>query len=198
MNLQVKLLRFLQEHEISPVGGNTPVKIDARIIAASNKNLPQAIKEGSFREDLFYRLNVITIVLPPLRDRKSDIPLLAKYFLQKFKQKVNKEISGFTEQALEKLKHYTWPGNIRELENTVERAVVLSPSGQIEATDIVLGNAEQKGMIMPGMTLEEVSKILLTKTLTTYQGNKTRAAETMGVSLRWIHYKLKTWKINPQ
>jgi Nif-specific regulatory protein len=198
LNLQVKLLRCLQEHEVLPLGGNTPIKIDVRIVAASNKNLQEAIKEGMFREDLFYRLNVISILLPPLRDRRSDIPLLAHYFLKKFNERIKKEITGFADSAIDKLMHYNWPGNVRELENTIERAVVLSPSNQIEATDIVLGNSEQKGVIVSGMTLEEVSTILLTKTLAAFQGNKTKAAEAMGVSLRWIHYKLKSWKINPQ
>jgi Nif-specific regulatory protein len=196
LNLQVKLLRCLQEHEILPLGGNIPLKIDVRIVAASNKNLQEAVQEGIFREDLFYRLNVISIVLPPLRERRSDISLLAHFFLKKFNKIIKKEITGFSDPALEKLMHYNWPGNVRELENMIERAVVLSPTNQIETTDIVVGNAEQKNLIKPGMTLEEVSKILLSKTLTTFEGNKTKTAESMGVSLRWIHYKLKTWKIN--
>ena len=197
LNLQTKLLRTLQEHEVMPLGGQSPAKIDIRIIAATNKILKEAVQSGTFREDLYYRLNVISLALPPLRDRIEDISSLAHFFLEKFKKRINKEISGFTAEAMEKLTRYAWPGNVRELANTIERAVVLSSARIIDAEDIVLAGPELKSMITAGMTLEEVSKQLLKKTLETFKGNKTKSAEAMGVSLRWLHYKLKTWDINP-
>jgi Nif-specific regulatory protein len=197
INLQVKLLRCLQEHEVLPVGAQYPVKIDTRIVAATNKNLNEQVKKGNFREDLYYRLHVISVLVPPLRERISDIPLLVHFFLEKYNKRLKKEISGFSAQAMEKLMRYNWPGNVRELENTIERAIVLSTSRQIEAEEIVVQGLEPQNVIMPGMTLEEVSKILLKKSLDTFEWNKTKAAEVMGVSLRWIHYKLKQWELNP-
>jgi Nif-specific regulatory protein len=194
-NLQVKLLRFLQEREVMPVGGSQAVKVDVRIIAATNRNLTEEIQEGRFREDLYYRLNVIALNIPPLRDRKKDIPLLAQHFLKKFSKSLQKKVTGFKPQALEKLLSYQWPGNVRELENTIERAVVLTNTNLISENDIVVDELKNLSGIEAGMTLEEISRMLLKKNLDAYDGNKTRVAEVMGVSLRWIHYKMKEWDL---
>jgi len=195
LQLQVKLLRFLQEREVMRLGGSHPVKVDVRIIAASNRNLVEEVREGRFREDLYYRLNVIEINLPPLRERKKDISLLAHHFLKKISKSMDKNISGFMPQALEKLMNYHWPGNVRELENTIERAVVLASQQLISEDDIDLSRINTVRGIEAGQTIEEVSRLLLEKTLRAYDGNKTRVAEAMGVSLRWIHYKMKEWGI---
>jgi len=195
LQLQVKLLRFLQEREVMRLGGSYPVKVDVRIIAASNRNLMEEVREGRFREDLYYRLNVIEINLPPLRERKKDISLLAHHFLKKISKSMDKNISGFMPQALEKLMNYHWPGNVRELENAIERAVVLASQQLISQADIDLGRINTISGIEAGQTIEVVSRSLLEKTLRAYDGNKTRAAEAMGVSLRWIHYKMKEWDI---
>lgn len=195
-NLQVKLLRFLQEREVMPVGGNQPRKVDVRIIAATNRNLTEEVKKGRFREDLYYRLNVIALHIPPLRERKKDIPVLAHHFLKKFSKSLQKKVSGFTPPALEKLLNYHWPGNVRELENTIERAVVLTNTNLISENEILLDELKSVSGIEPGMSLEDISRMLLEKTLAAYDGNKTRAAEAMGVSLRWIHYKMKEWNLN--
>lgn len=195
LQLQPKLLRFLQEREVMRLGGSYPIKVDVRIIAASNRNLMEEVREGRFREDLYYRLNVIEINLPPLRERKKDISLLAHHFLKKISKSMNKKISGFMPRALEKLMNYHWPGNVRELENAIERAVVLASQQLISEDEIDLGRINTVSGIEAGQTIEEVSRSLLEKTLRAYDGNKTRAAEAMGVSLRWIHYKMKEWDI---
>jgi len=136
--IQVKLLRFLQEREFKPVGDTKSVKVDVRIVAATNKNLEKALEEKTFREDLYYRLNVVPIHLPPLRERKEDIPLLAAEFLKKFSTKLGKNVEGFTKAAIEKLMSYHWPGNIRELENKIEYSVIMSNNKIIDADDIVI------------------------------------------------------------
>ena len=194
--LQVKLLRFLQEKEVLPVGGHIPVKVDVRVIAATNLNLEEEVQAGRFREDLYYRLQVIPVHIPPLRERTSDIPLLGHHFLKKCGEALGKKFDGFSKEALARLSAYQWPGNVRELENVIERAAVLAAGRRIEADDIVIkGLREVKG-IEAGMTMEEVQRILLEKTLRACEGNKTRAAETMGVSLSWVHYKVKEWNID--
>ncbi len=196
LGLQVKLLRFLQEREIMRLGDNRPIKVDVRIIAATHRNLAEEVREGRFREDLYYRLNVIEINIPPLRERKKDIPLLAHYFLKKFSRKMEKTVNGFQPAALEKLIAYPWPGNVRELENAIERAVILASQPLITEEDVILNSISESPGIEAGMTLEEVSRVLLEKTLRANDGNKTKTAEAMGVSLRWVHYKMKEWGLN--
>jgi len=176
LNLQVKLLRFLQDKKFTPVGDVREHQADVRIISATNRNLHESIESGTFREDLFYRLNVIQIPIPSLQERKKDIPLLSQFFM---------------------LIEYTWPGNVRELENTIERAVVMDSDSQIGQDDLFLPLQNRRsGEIEAGMTVEEVSRKLLEKTLAVTEGNKTRAAEMMGVSLRWVHYKMKEWGLS--
>jgi len=194
--LQVKLLRFLQEHEIVAIGDHLVKKLDVRVIAATNRNLKERIRDGLFREDLFYRLNIINLLLPPLRERNDDIQKLALFFLNKFAKSSGKPIKGLSKPALEKLQKYHWPGNVRELENCIERSVILSGSEVIDAGELLLESFEPNDKISAGMQIEEVSKKLLQKTLDHCEGNKTRAAAMLGVSLRWVHYKMKEWDIN--
>jgi Nif-specific regulatory protein len=186
LGIQTKLLRVLQEGEIKPVGDNQIRKVDVRIISATNKTLSEEVKQGNFREDLFYRLNVITIKMPPLRDRRDDIPLLANHFLKKYG---GGKIQGFTSAALDAMFHYSWPGNVRELENTIQRAVVLCKSDIIDVYDLKLPKDEE--LIEVGMTLKDFTRKLVLKTLEETGGNRTRAAEILGVSRRWLQYQLK-------
>jgi Nif-specific regulatory protein len=192
--LQTQLLRVLQEGEIKRVGENHVRHVDVRIIAATNKNLAEKIKDGSFREDLFYRLNVINVNLPALRERTEDLPLLFQHFLAKFAGKYKKHIHGFTAEALNILTRYHWPGNVRELENTIERAVVLAKGALLGPAELRLP-AETNGhlSIPSGMTLEQLARHLVEQTLRELDGNVTHAAARLGVSRRWIQYKQKQW-----
>jgi Nif-specific regulatory protein len=192
--VQVKLLRFLQDRQFTPVGEVNPHTVDVRIITATNRDLQKAISQGIFREDLYYRLHVIHIIIPPLRERKKDIPVLTQYFLQKFGDKLEKRIKSVSPSAMDLLLQYDWPGNVRELENTLERAVVLDSNNCIDVEDLmlVLDDGKPSG-IVAGMKLEDLSKELLEKTLIAVEGNKTLAADMMGVSVRWVHYKAKEW-----
>lgn len=186
LSLQTKLLRFLQEHEIKRVGGTENITVDVRVIAATNQPLEPLIKKGTFREDLFYRLNVVTITLPPLRERKEDIPMLANHFLQKFSEEHHKAISHISPEALEVLMRYHWPGNVRELENTIERAIILSPHPIILPEDLpqkILGT-EQAGLTSfseKPPSLKEVEKSYVLKVLQETKGNKKKAAEILGI-----------------
>lgn len=194
LNTQVKLLRFLQDRRFTPVGRVQSRLAEVRIIAATNRDLQQAIREGNFREDLFYRINVIHIQAPPLHERRKDIPLLAKHFLKKAAKRFSQKQPSITPEALAVLTDYHWPGNVRELENTIERAVVLDSDHKIDVDDLVLPRSVgNSNTISAGMTLEQISQLLMEKTLKATEGNKTKTAEMMGVSLRWIHYKLKEW-----
>lgn len=193
--LQVKLLRFLQEKEIQPVGGNQPVNVDVRVIAATNLDLELEVQEGRFREDLYYRLQVIPIHIPPLRERRSDIPLLAQHFLNKYSEATGKHFLGFTETAMDQLVEHPWPGNIRQFENVIERAVVMATQSFITEEDIILRRKGKAQGIEAGMTMDEMQRILLEKTLQALDGNKTHAANTLGVSLSWVHYKCREWGI---
>jgi two-component system response regulator HydG len=200
--MQVKLLRVLQEREITRVGGNEVIKVNARIIAATNRNLLQDIAVGRFREDLYYRLNVVTLPLPPLRERREDIPLLAQHFLTRFAEMNRKTIKGFTPQAMDRLLKYAWPGNVRELMNAVERGVVLSRSEYLDETELpwILsgdGPVEQLQAAPPVLSgeasLGELEKATILKTLETVEGNKSEAARRLGITRRTLHQKLKKW-----
>jgi len=194
--MQVKLLRVLQEREFTRVGGNEVIKIDVRVIAATNKNLLEEIDTGRFRDDLFYRLNVINLNVPPLRERKEDIPLLAHHFLTMFSEKNNKQIQGFTPQAMDRMLKYEWPGNIRELMNVVERAVVLSRSQYLDEHNLSLMEKPEfySKEVVPGNTsLEEVEKATVLKTLEATGGNKSEAARRLGITRRTLHQKLRKY-----
>ncbi len=196
--IQVKLLRFLQEHEFERVGGNQTIKVDVRIITATNRDLAQRVKDGQFREDLYYRLNVVSVEMPPLCARPSDIPLLAMHFLTKYARDNGKVIDGFTDDALERMVNYPWPGNVRELENVVERAAVVCKKARIGVEDLTAPvSAAQKrtGGIpaIPGATMEELERYAIMKTLEHAGGSTSRAAEILGISPRTIQYRLQQY-----
>jgi DNA-binding NtrC family response regulator len=198
--IQVKLLRFLQEHEFERVGGNETVKVDVRVIAATNRDLKAEVASGRFREDLYYRLNVITLRMPALRERPSDVPVLASHFLRKYAAENERQIDGFTDDALARLCSYAWPGNVRELENVVERAVVLSTGKRVGIAELPshLVPADSGGIRIPGSTLEAIEHHAITKTLEATGGATTKAAEILGISVRKIQYKLQEYQSAPK
>jgi two-component system response regulator HydG len=198
--IQTKLLRVLQEREFEPVGSSRTAKVDVRVIAATNKDLGKEIKEGRFREDLFYRLNVIPIHLPPVRERKEDIPALANHFLSLYREKNKKEIKEISPKALDLLIRHDWPGNIRELENCLERAVIvargelLAPADLPPAIQNLPAGKEDAEIPFPaGISLQEAEKALILKTLEDTGGNRSRAAEILGINRRTLQMKLKEY-----
>lgn len=199
---QAKILRVLQEGEFERVGGDKTLKVNDRIIAATNKNLELESREGTFREDLYFRLSVVPITIPALRTRKSDIPLLAEFFLKKYAQKNNRLISGFTPEALDKLMRYNWPGNVRELENVIERTVIMSYEQLISADALPNLQSEnnlkenpQEEKLRPGRSIKDVEKELIINTLEQENGNITKAAMLLGISRRTLHNKINEYKI---
>ncbi len=202
---QAKLLRVLQEREIEPLGSTRTVKVDIRVISASNRDLKDEVKKGNFREDLFYRLNVVPIHLPPLRERKEDIPLLIDHFLHIYNEKNNRSLKGFHPRALDAMMRYSWPGNIRELENVVERAVILTMDEYVSFSELpesISGEtattiqAPSKSGIVPGMTIRELEKELILVTLEHNDGNRTRTAGFLGITRRTLQNKLKEYGID--
>jgi len=192
MSLQTKLLRFLQEGEFRRVGDNKLRKVDTRILAATNKDLEAMVKQGTFREDLYYRLNVVTINMPPLRDRQGDIPILADSFLKKYADKYHKHAKRFSSSAMQVLMRHDWPGNIRELQNVVQRGVTLCGGEIIEPVHLALHSASAALLEQP-LTVAEMEQKFVLKTLTDMDGNRTKTADQLGVSLRWLQYRLKDW-----
>jgi len=190
--IQTKLLRVLQEGEIRRVGDTVSRKVDVRIISATNKSLREEVEAGKFREDLYYRLNVITINLPPLRERIGDIPLLVNHYLRKFAETNKMSSKKISPRAMEVLANYHWPGNVRELLNTIERAMILSDDDVIKVDDLFIPEAEK--LATGRKSLKEHEKDYVLKTLEDCGNNKTKTAEMLGVSLRWLHYKLNEWK----
>ncbi len=192
--LQVKLLRAVQEREVIPVGGRDPLKFDVRLLAATNKDLEEAVKRGGFREDLFYRLNVITIHLPPLRQRKEDIPLLANFFLEKYARRFGKLSAKISTDARRVLVNYDWPGNVRELENALERAVALSEGDTVDTSDLPEKIASAKIQIQDvdevEMTLDALEEQHIKKVLHKVAGDKPRAAQILGINLSTLYRKL--------
>ncbi|MBW1800682.1 MAG: sigma-54-dependent Fis family transcriptional regulator, partial [Deltaproteobacteria bacterium] len=203
--MQVKLLRVLQEREVTRVGGDEVVKVDVRVIAATNKDLLREIDAGRFREDLYYRLNVVTLNLPALRERPEDIPLLAQHFLKAFSEKNRKKIKGLTPQAMDLLLKFGWPGNVRELMNAIERAVVLSRSDYIDREEFSLLPGSDDAEVTsppadftpPDMPLDEVEKVTILKTLEAAGGNKSETARRLGITRRTLHKKLKSYGVMP-
>ncbi len=197
--VQVRLLRVLQESEIERVGGREAVQVNVRVVAATNRNLAEEVRGGRFREDLYYRLNVIQVQLPPLRMRQGDVALLAQHFVSHYAEKNKKTMRGLSESALKALDAYSWPGNVRELENTIERAVVLCRGDIINLEDLPEGiagaagegRAHTDGIFIPfGMPLEEVERRLITETLERCGGDKKTAARLLGIAARTIYRKL--------
>ena len=191
---QVKLLRVIQERTFERVGGNQPITVDVRIVAATNRNLDEEVKNGKFREDLFYRLNVVRIPLPPLRERKDDIPLLLHTFLREFNIENKKNITGFDNRAKAAILKYSWPGNIRELKNCVESAVVMCTGEEIKIDDLpasVREKGEEKVINIPvGMKLDDAEMLIIQENLAFCNGNKTKCAELLGIGRKTLHRKL--------
>ena len=202
--IQAKLLRVIQEREIQRVGGDKPVGVDVRILAATNRDLKKEVEAGRFREDLYYRLNVVTVTVPPLRERAEDIPLLAQFFLSRFAEKNRKRIKGFTPSAMDHLIRCPWPGNVRELENAVERAVILSVGEYVSERELPLCDPVGGGSASPaaatdaaaglaGRPLEDVEREVILATLDSCDGNKSEAARVLGITRATLHKKLKKY-----
>lgn len=202
--MQVKLLRVLQEREFERLGGNETIKVDVRVIAATNRDIEKAMKEGVFREDLYYRLNVVSVVIPPLRERKEDVPALLDFFIKKYNAENKKNITGISAETRDLLMRYGYPGNVRELENIIERAVVLSKKGIITTADLPIhvrtsaSEEELSAETLQGSlneTLETIERSILLEALKASGGVQTRAAEKLGISERVLRYKLKKYKL---
>lgn len=206
LTMQVKLLRVLQEREVTRVGGDQVINVDTRVIAATNKNLIESISLGLFREDLYYRLNVVGLELPPLRERRDDIPLLAQHFLDMFAKKNHKEIKGFTPRAMDLLIRYDWPGNVRELMNAIERCVVLARSEYIDSENLntIQNLSQTDSKPLPfyeekdnSVSLEDVEKTAILRMLEHVSGNKSEAARRLGITRKTLHKKLKKYGVMP-
>ena len=194
MNVQTKLLRVIQEGEIKRVGDTKTRKVDVRIISATNKDLWKEVQQKRFREDLYYRLNVINIKMPPLRERGNDILILARFFLERFARQNNKTIKGFSPAAEKSLMSYQWPGNIRELENTIERAVILAREAII--TPDLLHLTKSRVNDLAGKSLKEIERAVIAETLEMTGYHRARTAEILGVSRRWLQYRIKEWGLD--
>jgi DNA-binding NtrC family response regulator len=207
LSVQIKLLRVLQEKEFERIGGNETIKVDVRLVAATNRDLEKAMKNGSFREDLYYRLNVVTVAIPPLRERKEDIPALMEDFIKKYSMENGKKITGVSAETRDLLMRYSYPGNVRELENIIERAVVLAKSETITSAEIPLHLktveieekicvAKRDGSLTD--TLETLERGIIIEAMKAAGGVQTRAAEKLGISERVLRYKLKKHTIKEQ
>ena len=195
-HIQVKLLRVLQEREFERLGSNKTLHVDVRVVAATNQDLRAALEQGTFREDLYYRLNVVPIDIPPLRERREDIPWLAEYFVKKLAADSGSKAEGITDAALDKLAAYSWPGNVRELENVIERSLVMARGDRLDADDIRLDTGRQTKAnasdlsLPPGMTLDEYEKELIRDALKRADGNKSQAARLLGLTRNALRYRL--------
>ena len=196
--LQVKLLRVLQQRELERVGGTETVKVDVRLVAATNRDLAAEVKAGRFREDLFYRLNVVSVTLPSLRQRKGDIPALVSHFIEKYAKSYEKQVRGLAPGVLNVLLGHDWPGNVRELEHAIERAVVLAQGPELTADDFPPAlqgprPARSEGALIPGASFAEIEREAILRTLEMVGGSTLRAAEVLGISIRKIQYRLKEY-----
>ena len=205
LSLQVKILRVLQEKKITRLGGTETIPINARIVAATNKALEEMVKNGTFREDLFYRLNVVRIELPPLRERKEDIPILAAYIIRRLSEDMSSHISGFTPEAIEALKNHHFYGNVRELENIIERAMIFSDSTTIDVKDLDLRSSvakesvrerEIQSSVEGTLSLKELERSAIISALQRWEGNRTKASEELGISRRTLISKIKEYDIS--
>jgi DNA-binding NtrC family response regulator len=194
--LQAKLLRVLQEKEVIRVGTTSATPVDVRVIAVSNRDLRSEVREGRFRQDLFYRLNVVCLRVPPLRERAADIPLLARYFLQRYAAAHGSQATGFTHAGLDWLLSHRWPGNVRELENVVQRAVIMTPEGEIGPEHLTLESTavEVSAPAAPGRTIADVERELILSTLGRLNGNRTSTAKALGISVRTIRNRLREYR----
>jgi DNA-binding NtrC family response regulator len=199
LSIQVKLLRFLQDREIERVGGNEVLNLDVRVIAATNRDLSLLVEENRFREDLYYRLNVIRLDVPPLRARPSDIPLLAEHFLRQYAEEHERDVTAFTREAIDALIEHPWPGNVRALQNAIEQAVVMCEQDTIDVEDLPFAAAQQEvdplRLLIPGVTMAEIERYAVVKTLEAVGWSTSRAAAILQISKRTIQYRLKQWHV---
>ena len=199
-SMQVKMLRVLQEHELQRVGGEETLHVDVRILAATNRDLATEVKAGRFREDLYYRLNVVTLAVPPLRERREDIPLLVAHFVHKFAEKNRRTVETVTPMCMELLVSYGWPGNVRELENAIERGVILMRGDQLSEKSLPLPIQKQKGggpgAIAPPASLQEAERLLILQTLEETGGNKSEAARRLGITRKTLQNKLQRYDLS--
>lgn len=200
VTLQAKLLRALQQGEVQRLGSDRPIRVDVRILAATNRDLEEEVRQGNFREDLYYRLNVISLHVPPLRERTEDIPPLTRHFLLRFAGRNKKNIRGFSSRAMDLMLHYSWPGNVRELENVVERAVILAPSDMITEQDLPVALRAEEGAVSPaaemGMSLDDVERVAIVRTLEQVGNNKSEAARILGVTRVTLRSKMKKFGLD--
>jgi transcriptional regulator with PAS, ATPase and Fis domain len=199
--LQAKLLRFLEEKTFKRVGGAADIRVDVRVIAATNRNLQEEVKSGKFREDLFYRLNVLPITLPPLRDRLDDIPRLVDFYLDAYNTEFKKKVRGVTPEAVKRLTAYRWPGNVRELRNAVERAMLLTEADTLTADDFTLGGAaggpltDRVELPAGGVDLEQLERSLVVQALERTGWNQTRASALLGLNRDQIRYRIEKFHL---
>ena len=196
--IQARFLRVVETQEFMRLGGQSPIKVDVRIISATNRDLAEEVKSGRFREDLYYRLKVVTIDIPPLKERKSDIPLFVNAFLKELSQENNKNVNQIDREAMKLLINYDWPGNVRELRNIIESMVVMATSDKLEASDLpenIRGaeNSQPSSAVHSGMSMEEIEKEIIKKTLEDTNGNKTQAAKILDIGLRTLHRKIQKY-----
>jgi len=198
--IQVKLLRVVQEREIRRIGEAAPRKVDVRIMAASNKDLEKEIQEGRFREDLYFRLNVVSIHIPPLRERKVDIPLLAAHFLERYSETMNKALRGFSPAVMDLLTRYPWPGNIRELENTIERAVVVADEERILSRHLPqeMLRVPPESREKAALSLEDLERAQVERALIQCGWNQTKAAQLLGITRDKLRYRMKKYEIETE
>ena len=195
--LQAKLLRVLQESEVTRLGTNSPVSVDVRVLATSNKDLAKMVEQGEFREDLYYRLNVIPLFIPPLRSRPRDLELLSNHFVEMICLENNLDSKKLSIEALDKIKSWKWPGNVRELQNVIERSVLMNLNKEITAGDLLIKNYkkdENEFYFKPGLTVAEAEKRLIMKTLDYTHQNRTQAAQLLGISIRTLRNKLRDYR----
>jgi two-component system response regulator FlrC len=210
VRLQAKLLRVIQEGEVDRIGGRKPIPVDVRIIATTNRNLSDCVKQGTFREDLFYRLNVVNLTLPPLRERLGDVRIVSQHFAGIFSERNGKVLGGLSPEALGLLEAHNWPGNLRELENVIERAVITATDGLITVGDIAIerrdmgidlsgagldDGADASRSWIPGQTLNDIERSVILEALKHHQGNRTHTAKALGISIRTLRNKLADYRL---
>ena len=207
IRLQAKLLRVIQEGEVDRIGGRRPIPVDVRIIATTNRNLADCVKSGQFREDLYYRLNVVNLTIPPLRERIGDVQLLSRHFLSIYAAKNSKNVSGLSPEVFGLLEAHDWPGNVRELENVMERAVLTAQSGQVGLSDLQIQRRDVSGELseqlasqleerawIPGKTLDDIERGVILEALSYHKGNRTHTARALGISIRTLRNKLADYR----
>lgn len=200
IGLQSKLLRAIENKKIMPVGSTQEIDVDVRLVAATNRNLQERVEEGQFREDLYYRLKVVELLLPPLRERRDDIPLLVRFFIDQLAEENNRPVKDISPEAIEALQAYDWPGNVRELRNTLESIIVLCLRKQIEIDDLpphISGAKPVQQLIQPGMTMEQIEKEAIRRTLEQFDGHRAQTAEALAISVRTLHRKIKEYDLEP-